>query len=148
MRAVLLALLCSCDRRAPIESCTDELGGTYVADDGRTWNILDVDRSALRAPGRALEVYPMFDDAPRDTGLEVAPRVIDLRRTGDAFIGEVTRRYMQGSLRCDAKAAARITSCKDNTLELVLSDPPPPMEFSPCKWGQPAPSRRERWRRK
>jgi hypothetical protein len=141
MRAALIALLlCSCDRRAPIGSCTDDLGGTYVADDGRTWNLLD--------NRRTLEAYPQFDDVPRDPGLEVAPRVIDLRRAGDQLIGEVTRRYMQGALRCDAKAAARVTSCKEDTIEIVLSDPPPPIGFGPCQFGTSAPSRRERWRRK
>lgn len=140
MRIAIALLLCSCDRRAPIQSCTDDLGGTYVADDGRTWNVLD--------NRRTLEVYPQFDDVPRDTGLEVAPRVIDLRRTGDQLIGEVTRRYMQGAQRCDAKATARVTSCQTDTLEIVLSDPPPPIAFGPCRFGTSAPSRRERWRRK
>jgi hypothetical protein len=139
-RLALVLLACSCDRRAPITSCTDDLAGTYVSADGQTWSVLD--------GRRALEVYPMFDDAPRMTGLEVAPRVIDLRRTGDAFIGEVTRRYLQGAARCDAKAAARVTSCKDDTLEIVLSDPPPPVAFGPCQWGTAASSHRERWRRR
>jgi hypothetical protein len=39
----------------------------------------------------------MFDDVTPTAGLEIAPRVIDLRRTGDALVGEVTRRYMQGT---------------------------------------------------
>jgi hypothetical protein len=40
-----------------------------------------------------------------------------------------------------------VTSCKDDTLEIVLGDPVPPISFAPCAWGQNAPSRRERWRR-
>lgn len=142
MRLAALALLaCSCDRSAPIASCTDDLAGLYDAD-GRRWAVLD--------HRRGLEIYPTFDDTPAapPPGLEIAPRVIDLRRTDDGLLaGEVTRRYLQGALRCDARAAARVTACRGDLLELVLADPVPPLAFEPCTWGQRAPSRRERWRR-
>jgi hypothetical protein len=137
--AIVLALIASCDRRAPVERCTDDLAGVYEID-GRRWNVLD--------NRRGLEVYPMFDDTLAVAGLETAPRALDLRRiSDDALAGEVTRRFMQGALRCDAKATAYVTSCKDDTLEIVLADPVQPLAFDPCAYGQSAPSRRERWRR-
>ncbi|HLL24487.1 MAG TPA: hypothetical protein VK427_20290 [Kofleriaceae bacterium] len=144
MRAALAiaVLACACDRAPPIASCTDDLAGVYEAETAPTrarWHVLDNRVS--------LEVYPIFADSLRPDGLEVAPRVIDLRRTPDAFVGQVTRRYMRGTTRCDAKAPARVTTCKDNTLEIVLADPVPPIGFAPCVWGQTASSRRERWRR-
>jgi hypothetical protein len=131
----LVILLCAC-RSEPITSCTDDLAGTYRAESG-SWNILDNRHN--------LEAYPMFDDTKQTiAGLEIAPRVIDLTR-GDSLAGQVTRRYMKGSLRCDAKAPAHVTSCKDNTLEIVLGDPVPPISFSPCTFGQTAGTHRERW---
>ena len=147
MRCCWIALLlCSCDRRVAIERCTDELAGVYEVEttaseqEPTRWSVLD--------SRRGLEVYPLFDDSIVVAGLEIAPRVIDLSRINDeALAGEVTRRYLKGSQRCDAKASARVTSCKDNTLEIVLGDPVPPVSFEPCTWGQAAPTRRERWRR-
>lgn len=145
MRHLAIALLlCSCDRRAPITSCTDDLAGVYEVETTATeqhptrWHLLDHRRS--------LEAYPMFDDTAGTTG-EVAPRAIDLRRAAAGLAGEVTRRYMQGSRRCDAKTPVRVTACSDDTLQLVLGDPQPPLTYDPCAWGQPAPTRRERWRR-
>jgi hypothetical protein len=144
--AILLALIASCDRHAPFARCTDDLGGVYEVETTATeqtpprWNVLDT--------RRGLEIYPMFDDTLVVPGLETAPRVLDLRRiSDDALAGEVTRRFMQGPLRCDAKATAHVTACKDNTLELVLADPVQPLAFEPCAYGQAASSRRERWRR-
>lgn len=145
MRLAIALLLCSCDRRAPVATCTDDLAGVYEVETTATeevptrWHLLDHRRS--------LEAYPLFADVISVPGLEVAPRVIDLRRTPDALVGEVTRRFMQGALRCDAKATAHVTSCANDTLEIVLADPQPPLQFAPCAWGQPASSRRERWRR-
>jgi hypothetical protein len=144
--AILLALIASCDRRIPIERCTDDLAGVYEVETTATeqtptrWNVLDNRKS--------LEAYPMFDDTLVVPGLETAPRAIDLRRISEtALAGEVTRRFMQGALRCDAKATAHVTACKDDTLEIVLADPVQPLAFEPCAYGQSAPSRRERWRR-
>ena len=144
MRLAIALLLCSCDRTEPIARCTDDLAGVYEVETTATeaqparWNIID-NRVAI-------EAYPQFADGGSG---ETAPRAIDLRRTtgGDALAGDVTRRFMQGKLRCDAKASARITSCANDTLEIVLADPQPPLQFAPCTWGQTAPSRRERWRR-
>lgn len=144
IRAAIAALsLCACDpaaTRPPLAACTDDLRGVYVAD-GARWMILD-----HRA---TLEAYPLFDDvdATATPGLEVAPRAIDLKRTADALTGTVTRRYLRGSDRCDAKASVRVTACAGDTLDVVLADPQPPLGFAPCAWGRPASSRRERWRR-
>src|SRR5437016_2489700 len=61
--------------------------------------------------------------------------------------GSVRRRYMRGAERCDARAPIRITRCSDDTLELVVTDPVPPISFAPCVWPQPEPSHVERWHR-
>ena len=135
MRALLLALA-ACHAE-PIASCTDDLAGTYHSD-GETWNVLD-NRNTL-------EAYPMFDDTKQTVaGLEIAPRVIDLHRIDDVLAGDVTRRYMKGSQRCDSKATAKIVACHDNTLDIVLADPLPPIGFAPCAYGEKPSSRRERW---
>jgi len=152
--AIAALFVCACaptPTRAPIAACSDDLRGVYVVD-GKRWMILD-----HRA---TLEAYPLFDDvhhaAAAAPGLEVAPRAIDLQRTpamerpapgADELAGTVTRRYLRGADRCDAQARARVTACSGDTLELVLADPVPPITFAPCAWGQPASSRRERWRR-
>ncbi|MBA3463343.1 MAG: hypothetical protein H0T46_25530 [Deltaproteobacteria bacterium] len=138
--ALLVALLGACSRRAPVTSCSDNLAGAWITDRGERWAILD--------HRHVLESYPMFDDtrppnAP--AGLEIGPRVIDLER--GARRGEVKRRYGQAGIVCVAKTPLRVTSCADDTLELVLADPTPPISFTPCAWGRPEPSRRERWRR-
>ena len=144
MRRLALLLLVACEPRAPIASCTDDLAGVYEVETTATersqarWHLLD--------HRRGLEAYPLFDDTAGMTG-EVAPRVIDLRRAGDGLAGEVTRRYMQGSRRCDAKTAVRVTACKDDRLGLVLGDPLAPIAYEPCAWGRDAPTRVERWRR-
>lgn len=141
-RAAIAALyLCACDpatARAPITACSDDLRGVYVVD-GARWMLLD-----HRA---TLEAYPLFDDVAPMPGLEVAPRAIDLQRTPGGLAGTVTRRYLRGRDRCDAKASVRVTACADDTLDVVLADPVPPLDFAPCAWGRPASSRRERWRR-
>jgi peptide chain release factor 1 len=147
VRFAALLVLCACHRTEPITSCASDLRGVYEVDPGSAtvetperWNVLD--------HRRALEAYPSFDDTTGVVeGLEIAPRVIDLRRAEGGLVGEVTRRYMKGSKRCDAKASARVTSCTDDLLEIVLGDPVPPISFEPCAWGQAAPTRRERWRR-
>lgn len=146
MRLGVLLLCCSCGRPTPIERCTDDLAGVYEVETTATeqtpthWNVLD--------NRRTLEAYPLFDDSLAVADLETAPRVIDLRRISEAALaGEVTRRFLQGARRCDAKANVRVTACGGDTLELVLADPVPPIGFEPCTFGQPAPSRRERWHR-
>ncbi|HWU89527.1 MAG TPA: hypothetical protein VN253_19835, partial [Kofleriaceae bacterium] len=139
-----LAAAGACDRRPPLASCDDDLRGVYVAD-GQRWMILD---------GRdALEVYPLFDDVTParsaggpDAELEVAPRMISLRRTPGGVAGEVRRRYMRGTRVCLAKVPARLTACAGDAIELVVSDPAPPLAWErPCLWPRPGSSRRERW---
>lgn len=143
--AIATLLLCSCDRTEPIARCSDDLAGVYEVETTATeqtptrWHLLD--------NRRTLEAYPLFDDSLAIAGLETAPRVLDLRRDGDALAGELSRRFMHGPLRCDAKATAKVTACAGETLEIVLGDPVQPLAFDPCAYGQSAPSRRERWRR-
>lgn len=133
--AIAAVALIACDRRAPVASCDDDLHGVWITDTGAMWSVLDY--------GRKLEAFPLFDDAVGSG----APRVIDLdRRT--KLAGEVTRRFAQRADVCEAKAPIRIAKCKDNTLQVVLADPQPPLTFSPCAWGKPADSRVEHWRRR
>ena len=97
---------------------------------------------------KGVEVYPLFDDgappsAPRE--LEVAPRVIDLARDSGTLRGEVKRRYLRGADVCLSTLPVRVTSCKGDTLELVLADPVAPLAFAPCTWGTTPPSALVRW---
>jgi hypothetical protein len=143
--AALALALAACGDRAPLASCDDDLRGVYAAD-GRRWMILD--------SGGELEIYPLFPDVTPSPapGLEVAPRMLALRRTPDKLAGHVRRRYMQGARQCVAQVPVRITACAGDALELVLSDPEPPIEWpaapeEPCSWPRPGSSRVERWRR-
>ena len=136
-----------------LASCDDDLRGVYhdaASDPGpdaagaRRWMILD--------SRDALEIYPLFPDAAPALapGLEVAPRVLHLRRAPDKLAGSVHRRYMRGARQCVAKVPVRITACTGDALELVLSDPEPPIEWpaapeQPCGWPRPGSSRVERW---
>ena len=140
MRRALLALAVGCSQDRPIATCADDLGGIYVVEGApaQRWHVIEP------KPG-ALEAYPLFDDAP-DSAIEVAPRVIDIER-GDPPRGKVRRRYLQGPNACTATAPVTLTRCTGRTLELVLGDPTPPLAFTPCTLGSPAPSRRERWLR-
>jgi hypothetical protein len=133
MRRVLLvaAALLGCDRRAVVSSCDDNLHGVWIADGGAQWSLID--------HGKTLEAYPLFADG-------LPPRLIDLERR-DKLAGEVKRRFLQRGDECISKAPIRIAKCKDNTLQVVVADPQPPLGFSPCAWGQPAESRVEHWRR-
>lgn len=141
MKLVAVALAVSvgagCDRAPGVASCRADLGGVWRGEGTQRWMILDT--------GATLEVYPLFPDVPASP-LEVAPRVIDLERQGDALAGVVRRRYLRGSDACTATAPAHVTSCGDGGLELVLADPPAPLAFAPCRFAGASPSHRERWR--
>ena len=151
MRPALVALAAAlaaatgaaaCDHRPPLASCDDDLRGVYLAD-GRRWMILD--------QRDTLEAYPLFDDVTptaAPAGLEVAPRVIRLSRTPAGVAGDVLRRYMRGPRACLAKVPVRLTACAGDAIELVLSDPAPPLAWDrPCLWPRPDSSRLERWLR-
>jgi hypothetical protein len=131
---VVVAALAGCDRRSAVTSCDDDLHGVWITDTGARWSLLD--------HGKTLEGFPLFDDAVPSG----APRVIDLERT-TKLAGDVKRRYMQRADECVGKAPIRIAKCKDNTLQVIVADPQPPLAFSPCSWGKPAESRVEHWRR-
>jgi hypothetical protein len=102
--------------------------------------------------GARLEAYPLFPDSDGPPDFVVAPRRIDLDRPGGAaergeLTGTLHRRYMQRARRCDAHVPVHVTRCEGDTLELVLADPAPPIELSPCAWPGPGPARIEHWRR-
>lgn len=136
----------ACSRTSPIHTCDDSLRGVWRSEAGQPWMILD--------RGASLEAYPLFDDSrPAGTGGEVdpalviAPRAIDLARGTDGLRGEIKRRYMRAADSCVATTPVRITTCANDQLALVLSDPVPPIAFTPCAWGRASASRVERWRR-
>ena len=139
MRAVhaamyVAACATACDRRAPIESCEENLHGVYATPAGQRWMLLD--------NGPTLEAFPLFDDSVPDG----APRVIDVRREGK-LAGEMKRRFMQRGAICEARASVTITACKADTLQVVLADVTSPLAYQPCSWGQPVPSGVEVWHR-
>ena len=136
-RAAVLAIA-ACSRSAPIASCDDDLRGVYTAGDER-WMILD--------DGATLEAYPVFPDGAAAADLVIAPRVIDLSRSGGALRGTLRRRYMRRAERCDAHVPVEVTRCAGDTLDVVLADPSPPAGFAPCAWPAPAAPRVVHWRR-
>jgi len=168
-RAVVLAIA-ACSRRDPIASCDDDLRGVYVAGDER-WMVLD-NRETLEAYPLFPDGAGPEPDRSMQAGSElvVAPRVIDFQRTPAGAIsgssdpgpqpgedrpaagrlplaGTLRRRYMRRAARCEAHVPVHVTSCAGDTLELVLADPSPPIEYAPCTWSRPGPSRLVRWRR-
>jgi hypothetical protein len=137
-----------CGRRS-LGSCDDDLRGVYTSGSGRSpelWMILD--------RGDALEAYAVFPDAdgPGSDGVVAAPRELELHRGPAAHIaGMVHRRYMRRAERCDARTEVHVVRCTGDatgdTIELVLADPAPPLEFAPCTWPAPGASRVVRWHR-
>ena len=147
-RAAVLAgmlVMTGCGRRAPLVSCDDNLRGVYVAGPDERWMILD--------NGDKLEAYPLFPDVDGPPDLEIHPRRIDLTRApaGSAapatLAGTVHRRYLRRAEICEAQVPVHVTRCAGDTLELMLTDPAPPLGFSPCSWPGPAPPRLVRWER-
>ncbi len=135
---LLIVLGVGCSKHATIASCNDELGGVWRDGSGAPWMMLDDDAT--------LEAYPMFADS---IGSDVlgAPRVIDLTRAGERLDGTVHRRFERRADHCDARAPIHVTACKDDTLEIVIADPAPPIDVAPCRWSVTPPSRVERWHR-
>lgn len=134
-RILLAAIaLAGCDRRPAVSSCDDDLHGVWIDDAGARWSLID--------HGKSIEAFPIFDDAVPSG----APRVIDLERK-DKLAGSVSRRFRQRAGECVATAPIRVAKCKDNTLQVIVADPQPPVGFAPCAWGRPAESRVEHWRR-
>ncbi len=141
MRRVLAIVLAGCSSSPQLSTCADSLAGTWRAESG-DWMLVD--------RGRTLEGYPLFDDSHEiaDRVLVVAPRVIDLRRDGDAVTGEISRRYMTGGDACVTTVPFRVLSCSGHTIEVILADSSPPTRFAPCaESSRTNPSRREKWRR-
>lgn len=131
--AIAAMLVVACDR-PHVTSCDDSLQGVWVTPSGARWMMLDY--------GAALEAYPMFDDGVPDG----APRVIDIARTAK-LAGEIKRRYMRGPDACEARAPIRIAKCKADALQVVLADVAAPLDYVPCTWPGPSPSRVEQWKR-
>jgi len=170
-RAIVLAIA-ACSRRAELTSCDDDLRGVYVAGDER-WMILD-NGDTLEAYPLFPDSPGPDPHGPIPAGVIVAPRVIDFQRApadpGAAgpgsmasspqqseepplpagrvgLVGTLRRRYMRRAEHCDAHLPVHVMRCAGDTIELVLADPSPPLEYSPCAWSRPEPSRLVRWRR-
>lgn len=143
MRGALLAIaLAGCSSSRPIATCGDSLAGVWRGESGE-WMLLD--------HGASLEGYPLFDDSREpggDPGVVVAPRAIDLRRDGVELDGTISRRYMRGGDACSVTVPLRVLACSGSTLEVVLADTSPPLQFAPCaESSRKNPSRREKWQR-
>ena len=139
--AILLATAC---RPAPpsLDSCADDLGGVWFARDEvtpsgepRRYHVADL--------GRAIEIYPMFDDSvldPRDRKLTtadaviVAPSAFDLSRSSDGktLIGTQTRRFARGAASCVLHSPARIATCAGDRLDLEQSPLAAPSDWDRC----------------
>jgi hypothetical protein len=143
-RALVVLAVAACSGRRPIASCEDDLRGVY-RDGEQRWMVLDRDTR--------LEAYPLFPDVPpqaADSEIIAAPRVIDLERGlrgAETIAGTLHRRYQRRNRTCDAHISVHITSCHDDTLTWVLSDPEPPLRFVPCTSARPEPSRVVHWQR-
>jgi hypothetical protein len=118
--------------------------------DGRPGGVL-----APTAAARALEVAPRVIDLTRRSGrTSAAPPASEPSRSGDGapdpgpgLAGTVHRRYLAGVASCEARVPVHVSRCADDSLDLVLADPSPPLGFTPCTWPRPAQSRRVRWHR-
>ncbi|MBK9031352.1 MAG: hypothetical protein IPL61_08445 [Myxococcales bacterium] len=125
MAALIVAALAGC-QRAPVRTCDDDLGGVWRGADG--------DYQLLDSRGR-LELYPLHDELPRDLppGVVAAPAVVDLARAGAAPpSGTVTRRYERGAQFCRVSRPARLRRCADARLELEVTRPTPPVDWTAC----------------
>lgn len=122
------------------DDCAADLSGSYLAEDGARWVLVD--------RGATLDGYPLFRDVARDSELESAPRAIDLVRDHrGAITGTVTRRYMRGARACLAGAPFSITACRADTLEVLIADPVAPIGWQPCEFPRRDRNRFARWRR-
>ncbi len=146
MRAALLAVvLVGCAKeRPPLSSCDESLAGVWTTEIGQPWMLLE-GKGAQRGQ---LEGYPLFDDIAGVPGSEVSPRALDLSRDAGELRGEVTRRYMRGSERCDQKALITMSECHGNTLQVERREITPPISIMPCEPGIPGPVRHELWTRR
>jgi hypothetical protein len=60
----------------------------------------------------------------------------------------VSRRFEQGPRTCTTKAPAHVLACADDTITIVLGDPPEPVLAADDRCvSAAAATRRERWRR-
>jgi hypothetical protein len=176
VKRALVLVIAACSRRDPIATCDDDLRGVYTDGDER-WMLIDHGATLEAYPLFPDGVAPDPNGPNGSTPAEivVAPRVVDFfrrarpgtpgtspgssdspespdvgpqRATGRALLGgTLRRRYMRHVEHCDAHVPVHITRCAGDTLELVLADPSPPLDYAPCTWPRPGPSRLVRWRR-
>jgi hypothetical protein len=145
MRAALWAvLLVGCAKeRPPLASCDQSLAGVWTTETGQQWMLLE-GKGEQRGQ---LEGFPLFDDIAGVPGSEVSPRAMDLKHESGAVRGEVTRRYMRGSERCDQQAPVTMSACRGNAMQVERREITPPVSIAPCSAGMPGPTRHETWTR-
>ncbi len=141
--ALAIACFATACRPAPpsLASCADDLSGVWRADDTtpsgepRRYHVIEL--------GRAIEMYPMFDDSvldPRDRKLTtpdaviVAPSAFDLSRSSDGgtLIGAQTRRFARGASSCVLHSPARIATCAGDRITLEETPLGPPTDWDRC----------------
>jgi hypothetical protein len=151
--AALVVIAAACRPTAPaLDSCADDLGGVWRVDgattpsgEPRRYHVIDL--------GRAIELYPMFDDSvlsPADRkettadAAIVAPAAFDLARSsGGAFlVGTQTRRFMRGAASCVEHGPARLHDCAGDRATLDQAALAPPTDWDRCT---PAPAIPDPW---
>jgi hypothetical protein len=128
----LAVALAACDRSPSVAHCGDHLGGVWISEDGAArWHVLD--------GGARLSGYPLVRELPEvPPGMQAAPAVLDLRRSGHEVTGDVVRRWHQGAHMCTVRAPARIRGCNGDRMTLTLGDTGAPA-FPGCIRGSSQP---------
>lgn len=144
MRLAAAAIAVAACRPAPpaLTSCADDLGGVWRVDGGDTITPSgEPRRYHVVELGRAIEIYPMFDDsllaaddrkATTADALIVAPAAFDLTRAGDALAGTQARRFARGADACTLRTPARLHGCAADRATLELTPPSPPADWTRC----------------
>jgi hypothetical protein len=124
--AAAAVALAACAGREPPSDCGGDLRGVWGTDDGRRFDVILTERG--------WEMFPMFDDRPRELppGVVAAPSMLELPATGeDPLEGTFTRRYERGAKVCRTITVARLHDCRGGRAALDVAPPPPP-DFTTC----------------
>lgn len=106
---VIVAGLWACNSAPKVDSCADDVSGVWRGDDGRRYH-------ALAERGR-VDLYPMFNAARREAGVDYAPYMFGFARSGAQLVGERVQRATHKRNTCRLRTRATV-ACGDNTLVL------------------------------